>query len=136
WVRLAGIDKAIAVHTIYGPDLHKTACLAAPVVESLCAEYYAEAGWSQARLVADEDVERINVRLAQHSKDGHHVREKRVFAIELSGARGKAEIKKVFLKSVGWGWLGYHAYIAGKRLEGFVPAVLGLRNGLLLTEWL
>src|SRR5437870_7733361 len=87
-------------------------------------------------MVNDEGVESINVRLAQHSKDGHHVREKRVFAIELSGAQRKPEVKKVFLKSVGWGWLGYHAYIAGKRLDGFVPTVLGLRHGLLLTEWI
>ena len=38
-------------------------------------------------------------------------------------------------KSVGWGWLSYHAFIAGYRLSGFVPPILGLRNGILYMEW-
>ena len=40
------------------------------------------------------------------------------------------------LGRVGWGWLGYHAYLAGVRLSGFVPKTIGLRHGLLLTEWI
>jgi len=27
-------------------------------------------------------------------------------------------------KSVGWGWLGYHAFLAGRRLSEFVPPIL------------
>ena len=33
-------------------------------------------------------------------------------------------------------WLGYHAFLAGHRLAGFVPPVLGLRDGVLYSEWL
>jgi HAD superfamily hydrolase (TIGR01484 family) len=43
---------------------------------------------------------------------------------------------RVIGKSVGWGWLGYHAYIAGSRLDGFVPRALGLRNGVLFSEFI
>ncbi len=136
WVQLAGIDKATQVFTINGPELHKTTLLTASAVEALCTEYYASQGWSSARIVKDESVEKINARLAQHSKDGHHVREKRVFKIELCGAGRTPQTKKVFFKSAGWGWLGYHAYLAGTRLKGFVPEVIGLRNGVLLTEWI
>src|SRR5205807_1345489 len=34
------------------------------------------------------------------------------------------------------GWLGYHAVIVGARLSEFVPPILGLRDGILYTEWL
>src|SRR3989442_2603689 len=39
-------------------------------------------------------------------------------------------------KSVGWGWLGYHAYLAGTRLAGLVPPVIGWRHGMLFSEWI
>jgi len=42
----------------------------------------------------------------------------------------------VLAKSVGWGWLGYHAFLAGHRLAGFVPPILGLRDGILYMEWI
>ena len=123
WVKLAGIPDGIGVFTLHPSELYKTALLKPEAIESWCAEYF-ESGF---RVVSDPDIDETNARLAEHSKDGHHVREKRVFAI--SG-------KKTFFKSVGWGWLGYHGYIAGRRLEGVVPQVFGLRNGLLVTEWI
>src|SRR6266516_4574151 len=63
-------------------------------------------------------------------------REKRVFTIELSDRYGRATRKEIFFKSAGWGWLGYHAYIAGRCLDGFVPELIGLRNGVLVTAWI
>jgi hypothetical protein len=42
----------------------------------------------------------------------------------------------VLAKSVGWGWLGYHAFWSGDALREFVPPLLGLREGILLSEWL
>jgi hydroxymethylpyrimidine pyrophosphatase-like HAD family hydrolase/adenine/guanine phosphoribosyltransferase-like PRPP-binding protein len=123
WVKLAGIPGEISVFTLHPSELYKTALLKPEGIESWCAEYF-ERGF---RVVSDPQIDEINARLAEHSKDGHHVREKRVF--EISG-------KRIFFKSVGWGWLGYHAYIAGRRLEGFVPRIFGLRNGLLVTEWI
>src|SRR5262249_45081875 len=50
--------------------------------------------------------------------------------------RGQKETRYVLAKSVGWGWLGYHAFLAGHRLLGFVPPILGLRDGILYMEWI
>jgi hydroxymethylpyrimidine pyrophosphatase-like HAD family hydrolase/orotate phosphoribosyltransferase len=137
WVRLAGINEQIPVFTIQPDELHKVATLfASATVEELCGAYYAREGWCAVRVLPDSRLDEINDKLAEHSKDGHHVREKRVFSLELQGANGEKTEKKVYFKSVGWGWLGYHAYLAGTQLEGFVPRVLGLRNGLLVSEWI
>jgi hydroxymethylpyrimidine pyrophosphatase-like HAD family hydrolase len=51
------------------------------------------------------------------------------------GARS-LETRFVIAKSVGWGWLGYHAFTAAQRLSPMVPPVLGLRDGVLYAEWL
>jgi hypothetical protein len=48
---------------------------------------------------------------------------------------GNEATKKILVKSVGWGWLGYHAYHAGNRLRGFVPEIFGVRNGFIFMEW-
>ena len=135
WVKLAGIDPAIAVFTVYPSEQFKTALLNPESVEKWCAEYFPSCSSPSFRVLSNEHVDEINVRLAEHSKDGHHVRAKRVFEIQLS-AQDAPQRKQILLKSVGWGWLGYHAFIAGKRLEGFVPRVIGLRNGLLIMEWI
>ncbi len=131
WVRLAGVEGTAEFFTVHPEELHKTALLLPERVESICREYYgADAG-----IVPDELLDEINRRLAEHSRDGHHVREKRVYAMRIS-TTSSHRTKKVFLKSVGWGWLGYHACIAGKRLTSFVPPVAGLRNGLLVSDWI
>lgn len=135
WPKLARLEAPIRVFTIQPDELHKVGLLSPAAVERLCNEYY-EAGGCKARVIVDPQIEATNRRLAEHLKDGHHAREKRVFSIELQQSGGARETKKLFFKSVGWGWLGYHAYIAGTRLEGFVPNVIGLRGGLLVTEWI
>jgi hydroxymethylpyrimidine pyrophosphatase-like HAD family hydrolase/adenine/guanine phosphoribosyltransferase-like PRPP-binding protein len=135
WARLAQIDPKIPVFTIQPSDLHKNAMLAPDRIEALCKMYY-EPQQCEVRVQKDSNVDQINARLAEHSKDGHHVRDKRVFAFEFRTPDGKTQLKKLLFKSVGWGWLGYHAYIAGTRLQEFVPRVIGLRNGLLAMEWI
>jgi hypothetical protein len=42
----------------------------------------------------------------------------------------------VIAKSTGWGWLGYHAWIANSALEGFVPRAVGFSEGILYSEWI
>jgi hydroxymethylpyrimidine pyrophosphatase-like HAD family hydrolase len=135
WTKLVGIDPAISVFTVHPSELFKWSLLKPESVESWCAEYFRFSGSQGFRVVSNKDVDELNTRLAEHSKDGHHVREKRVFEIQLTN-QPAPQRKKILLKSVGWGWLGYHAFIAGKRLEGFVPRVIGLRNGLLIMEWI
>src|SRR5262249_36029500 len=56
--------------------------------------------------------------------------------VHLRDTAGRHEIRHVLAKSVGWGWLGYHASQASQALADFVPSTLGLRNGILYTEWL
>jgi len=68
----------------------------------------------------------LNRELAAQYADGFQVRLKRVF----ESATGR-----VMAKSVGWGWLGYHAWLAGVALEGFVPPPLRLRDGILFSEY-
>jgi len=85
----------------------------------------------KARLLDAECVESdtaaaLNRELTEHYADGFQVRLKRV--LESEGGR-------VMAKSVGWGWLGYHAWLAGAALEGFVPRPLRLRDGILYSEY-
>jgi hydroxymethylpyrimidine pyrophosphatase-like HAD family hydrolase len=49
---------------------------------------------------------------------------------------GEAETCWVLAKSVGWGWLRYHAFLAVQRLSGLIPPLLGLRDGILYSKWL
>src|SRR5262249_24328083 len=135
WARLARIDRPVRVFTIYPNDLYKMAVLQRAAVEQLCTEYFG-ADNGRPYVVDDPAIGMLNRRLAEHSKDGHHVRDKRVFAVGFGDDPQPLAAKRLLFKSVGWGWLGYHAYFAGTRLEGFVPEVIGLRNGLLLSEWL
>lgn len=64
------------------------------------------------------------------------VRLKRIYEVHLTDSAGSSEVRFVLAKSVGWGWLGYHALLAANKLRDFVPPVLGLRNGVLYTEWI
>ncbi len=38
-------------------------------------------------------------------------------------------------KSAGWGWLGYHAWLAAASLDGFVPRPIFLRDGILFSDY-
>jgi len=61
---------------------------------------------------------------------------KQVYRVRLWDRSGKEHFEDVVAKGVGWGWLGYHAYIEGHRLKDFVPPMLGLRSGLLFMKWI
>ena len=65
WVPRLGIDRQIPIVTIYSSELHKNALLASNPVETRCRGYFASAGWEQARVVQDDGVRKINVRLAR-----------------------------------------------------------------------
>jgi hypothetical protein len=62
-------------------------------------------------------------------------RMKRLIEIRALDESGKEQVGRLLFKSVGWGWLAYHAYFAGERLKDYVPQLIGLREGLLVTEW-
>ena len=138
WTLPAGTEHLdrISVLTLEPSAFHKAHLLEPEPIESQLREYFAAYGWQNVRVFEERHVDEINARLWEHYRDGLHVRLKRVFALKLSANNRQAVTKRIFVKSVGWGWLGYHGYIAGIRLAGFVPPVLGFRNGMLFTEWI
>ena len=70
------------------------------------------------------------------ASDERGIRLKRIFEVQLETPEGKKQTKYILAKSVGWGWLSYRAFLIGHRLTGFVPPLLGLRDGILYMEWI
>ncbi len=125
--------RDVELVTIPAQDSYKHRLLAGetlwPLIEQLVSgEHFG------AQVIDDEPTNAINRRLEAHLYDDFQVHMKRVYALRTPGAGGK--IHRVLVKSAGWGWLGYHAYLAGTRLHEFVPKVYGLREGLLFSEWI
>jgi hydroxymethylpyrimidine pyrophosphatase-like HAD family hydrolase len=115
---------------------HKRALLDAKVVQGRLAEYFRSRNFVRTSVVASDRAEEFNARLQNISSDERGARLKRIFEVHLEAPQGRKEIRYVLAKSVGWGWLGYHAFLAGHRLSGFVPPILGLRDGILYMEWI
>ncbi|HVS40205.1 MAG TPA: HAD hydrolase family protein, partial [Gemmataceae bacterium] len=117
-------------------EWHKQRLLDAKQVEIRLGEYYQERRGSGVRVVADGPPEAFGGLQRGCPQDPRSARLKRVYEVRLSTAEGGEETRYFLAKSVGWGWLGYHAFLAGRRLAAFVPPVLGLRDGILYSEWL
>jgi len=115
---------------------HKHKRLEPDAVGQLMSEYFRAQGYVEAEVVASPSAERFNRQLQRLSEEKFHSRLKRVFEVRLYDDRGGEQTRYVLAKSVGWGWLGYHAFHAAVALVDFVPPVLGLRGGVLFSEWL
>jgi len=115
---------------------HKYRLLEPSAVEGLLEQYFEARNYSSARIVPSEQAQQLNAELRSRSEEKFHTRLKHIYEVRLEDAVGRTETRYVLAKSVGWGWLGYHAFLIGARLPQFVPPVLGLRNGILYTEWL
>lgn len=123
--------------TLVPAETHKTRLLEPRAMQELLREYFRPRGWRDIALHRSAELDARNAQLADHGRDSFQVRLKRAYEVRLRSATGGREItQRVVAKSVGWGWLGYHAYLIGTRLSGTVPPVVGLRNGILLTEWM
>ncbi|MGC2526867.1 MAG: HAD hydrolase family protein [Candidatus Acidiferrum sp.] len=116
--------------------LHKNRLLEPHSVQPLLASYFQSLGWNGVQLLESARTGELNARLEEHFLEDFQCRLKRVFDVRLTKKGATPVIRRVLAKSVGWGWLGYHAFFAGKQLAEFVPATLGLREGLLYMEWL
>ena len=114
---------------------HKHRLLELTAAESRLAEYFQGQGFTSIRVVASSAAKEFNARLQSASYDERSARLKRVFEVVMETPRGQKETRYVLAKSVGWGWLGYHAFLAGRRISSFVPPILGLRDGILYQEW-
>src|ERR1700686_1798839 len=115
---------------------HKRALLDPKEVQGRLGEYFRSRNFIRTTVVASKRVEEFNAHLQAASSDERGARLKRIFEVHLVTLQGQKEIRYVLAKSVGWGWLGYHAFLAGHRLAGFVPPILGLRDGILYMEWI
>ena len=105
-------------------------------VENRLAEYFMWQGFTDVRVVGSRRADELNVGLQNGSNRKRGATLKRIFEVHLSTLQGKNENRYVLAKSVGLGYLGYQALLAAHRLSDFVPPVLGLRDGILYTEWL
>jgi hypothetical protein len=123
----------IRLYTVAPSEFYKGSMLKDDSLTSVLSELCPDARSLEVR--DSPAAETLNKRFAEHYRDGFHVRLKRLAEIRLVPHEGPPQTKYIFAKSVGWGWLGYHAYIAGASLAGFVPRIVGLRNGILFTEW-
>jgi len=129
-----GNDRVAGVSLDFN-SMFKVRMLAPANVEPLLRSYLnfpVAAGFT---LVESQDTACLNGELNAQLAQSFQTRLKRVYDVAISAGKGKS-LQRGVGKSVGWGWLGYHAYIAGKRLEGTVPGVLGLRNGILFSSWI
>jgi hydroxymethylpyrimidine pyrophosphatase-like HAD family hydrolase/hypoxanthine phosphoribosyltransferase len=131
------VKSLCKVHTITlePAERSKQRFLDSGLVESLFDEYFRSNGCSNVQVVSVAEVERINSEW-RRVPERVDVRLKRLYEVHLRDAAGEDRICRVLAKSVGCGWLSYHAFQVGQALSGFVPPVLGLREGILYTEWL
>ena len=126
-----------SIITLMPEDWHKARLLASDdAIAVRLAEYFRAHGYRGATVIEHHAAAAFNAELGYRSGDCRRHRLKRVYAVRLETAAGAGEIRYVFAKSVGWGWLGYAAFLAADRLAGRVPPLVGLRDGILFTEWL
>jgi hypothetical protein len=117
-------------------EWYKHRLLAVEVAQDRLRPYFQRRRYLDARVVESGAAEEFNAQLERSSDANFQARLKRVYEVHLLDPSGGSEVRYVLAKSVGWGWLGYHAFIAAEALSRFVPPVLGLRDGILYTEWL
>jgi hydroxymethylpyrimidine pyrophosphatase-like HAD family hydrolase len=128
--------STIRVLTLEPEEWYKHALLEGEVVKDRLKEYFRSRGYRGVSVVVSATTERLTREFQLSSDEGFHTRLKRVYEIELQNDSGERETRYVLAKSVGWGWLSYHAFVVARELAPFVPPVLGLRDGILYTEWL
>jgi hypothetical protein len=128
--------RGVRIVTLEPGEWLKPQHLAPAVVQRRITEYFRARGCLRVSVVQSPIGTQLNMRLQRLSEEKFHTRVKRVYEVQCQDRFGQPETRYVMAKSVGWGWLGYHALAVGQRLSPFVPPVLGLRDGVLFTEWL
>ncbi len=133
WMRQVGDAKCVILP--FG-ELYKQQLLQddATIADILC-DLFRRHGWTEVYLQTSPQLDRLNAEQAARLLDTFEVRLKRVWRVQLRRDGAPAVERVVVAKSVGWGWLGYHAVLASLRLAEFVPPLVGFRHGLLFSEW-
>ena len=133
---LTGGHTDVCLVTLPAEQAYKCRLLTGGTAQPLLQEYLAAEGCGLPAVVEDPETEALNRQFEQHWGDGFHVKVKKVFGLQSTPGPDGVVDRRIFAKGVGWGWLGYHAYLTGTRLAGFVPKVLGLRHGVLFSDWI
>lgn len=115
-------------------ERYKQRLLESSAVEARLNEYFKARGYVEVQVAPSSKTQELN-RQWDRPPERVDVRLKRVYEVHLKNPSGSSEVRYVLAKSVGWGWLGYHAFRVGEQLAQFVPPVLGLHDGILYTEW-
>ena len=123
------------VITLLPEQWRKRELLHSKPVELRLIEYFQSRNFNVS-VTESHSADEINTRLQNIPSDQRSVRLKRIFELQLETPKGEKQTRYVLAKSVGWGWLSYHAFLVGYRLSGYVPPLLGLREGILYTEWI
>jgi hydroxymethylpyrimidine pyrophosphatase-like HAD family hydrolase len=132
-------SKSLPAHLVISLDpeqWHKKRLLDPEIVQRRLSEYCGGHGFAELRLIDSPRVAEFNARLQDSADRKRGSMLKQVYEMRLHTGRGQGETRYVLAKGVGVGWLGYHAFLAGHRLSGFVPPIFGLRDGILYMEWL
>jgi hydroxymethylpyrimidine pyrophosphatase-like HAD family hydrolase len=132
WFKTLPEDSVI---TLPPQQWHKRLLLDPKAVELRLAEYFCSQNFPRVSVVTSHRATQFNAQLQCTASDERGVRLKCIFEILLETREGKKQTKYILAKSVGWGWLGYHAFLSGHRLGEYVPPILGLRDGILYMEW-
>jgi hydroxymethylpyrimidine pyrophosphatase-like HAD family hydrolase len=127
-----GLSSLRALH-LEPEESHKYKLLHSGKAENQIIEYFQS---QNAHVQSIAPATRENGALPGRSDEQVSGRLKRIYEVRLERSTGDVETRLILAKSVGWGWLGYGAFLAGDRLAPFVPTVLGLRDGILYEEWL
>src|SRR5215469_4524071 len=138
WRNSSVVQSVPRIHTITlePAERYKQRLLDSQSANALLNQYFRAAGYANARIMSSTSADKINSAWRSGPPERVDIRLKRVFEVHLSDAAGRSETRYVLAKSVGWGWLGYHAFQAGRALQKFVAPMLGLREGILYSEWL
>lgn len=118
-------------------EWYKKNLLSAAEIAKAIQPYFAERGYAQVKVSETAATAAITTELWKNPDKAFHVRLKKVVQVDAKGADGRPNLRtKLLVKSVGWGWFGYHAGLCGDRLSEFVPEVYGVRNGMMYMRWL
>ncbi len=116
-------------------EYHKQTLLRLKPVQAQLQQYFQNSQYSEIDVRETDRSARIDTRLQAVSEEKSQNRFKKAYEVSLQKKTGERETRFILVKSVGWGWLSYHSFLTGERLKEYVPPVLGLRNGLLFSEW-
>ncbi len=133
WFKVLPEDSVV---TLPPEQWHKRELLTAKTVELRLTEYFRNQDFTSVSVATSRRADEFNAQLQSTTSDERGERLKRMFEIRLETPGRDKQTKYVLAKSVGWGWLGYHAFLIGHRLAGYVPPILGMREGILYMEWI